>query len=511
MNGLAIGRYVPGLLREQTRQRFGQAPIGDAGQVQWVVTQEHNQLMGDIVLRVFPTIVISVSFCVVCAPAFSDIGIAANERYFEDDGQPVVLFGNGLWTIITDTSVDIEDHNRWYADWGGNANRAALYSFFNAVPDGKGVGPWRRTGPGLGNDGELKFNLSVSNEAFWDRAHHYFESCERNGIYVWLQIFGEPYVEAGEQRWHYNPFNSDNNVNALPGMPGGQNSGEEAFYDPDNEAIMEIQDALVLRLLDETAERYGNIVYEIGNEINADSVSDKAAAWQQHWIDLFQAYARDHDVTLILSNDTRRSLFEAGAPGFQVVNHHAFTQLQVKGNASERMAQSIRTAVQKDFAEFQSPIVNSRPCSDPDRVNYGDIASEVEGRCLYWSYFMSGGHVISFRTTHESWKGGLKAERIIKHLRTFIDHIPYHQMSPNVDSVKGEALSLADSGGTHALYLPVGGAVSIDLSAAKGPFVARWYDPRTGKWADEVPLNSTGAVTLNAPDLQDWALLIRAR
>ena len=459
--------------------------------------------------RVAANIIMLLLIWMVCAPASSDLGITANKRYFEDDGEPVVLFGSGLWTIISDISIDIEEHNRWYAEWGANTNRASLYSFFNAAADGKGLGPWRRTGPGLANDGRPKFDLSASDEAFWERTHTYFESCERNGIYVWLQIFGEPYVEAGEQRWHINPFNRDNNINALPGMPGGQDSGEEAFYDPDNEALMRVQDALVLRLLDETAERYGIIVYEIGNEINSDSVSDKAAAWQQHWIDFFGTYALEHDVTLLLSNNTRRSLFKDGAHGFQVVNHNAFSGIRVKGNAPEPMAQSIRTAVERDFAQFQRPIVNSRPASDPDRINYGDIASEAEGRCLYWSYFMSGGHVIGFRTTNESWKAGLKAELIIKHLRTFVERVPFSQMVPNADSVQGEALSLAEPGGTHALYLPVGGAVTIDLSAASGPLTAQWYDPRTGVWADGQPVVPADSVVFSAPDSQDWALLIR--
>ena len=338
--------------------------------------------------------------------------------------------------------------------------------------------------------------------------HAYLESCQRHGIYVWLQIFGEPFIEEGPDRWFINPFNAGNNVNALPGLPGGAGSGEEAFYDPDNAALMRVQDALVRRLLDETAARYGNVVYEIGNEVNADSVTSKAAAWQQHWIDFFRAYETQHGVVLLLSNNTRRSLFDAAAAGFQVVNHQHFGPFRVKDNPPAKLAQEIFAAVTQDFERYNRPIVNSRPCSDPDRTNYWDIVSEAEGRCLYWSYFLSGGHVIGFRTTEESWKGGLKAERIIKHLRTFIDRMPLEDMTPRHRLVNGHALCLAAPDQAYALYLPAGGAVTVDLSAAQGTLAAQWYDPRTGLWRAAHTIQPRDGAPFTAPDDDDWGLHI---
>jgi hypothetical protein len=367
-----------------------------------------------------------------------------------------------------------------------------------------------RTGPGKANDGGLKYDLTKPNEAFWGRARAYFASCERHGIYVWLQIFGEPYVEGSEQRWYINPFNSENNVNDIPGLPGGAGSGEEAFYDPDNAPLMAIQDALVRRLLDETAGRFGNIVYEIGNEINQDSVTSKAEAWQRHWVEFFQAYEEEHDVSLLLSNNTRRSLFDADAEGFDVVNHYGFDYLPARDSEPVRLARIISKRVREDFARYQKPIVNSRPCSDPDRTEYPDIVSPSEGRWLFWSYFMSGGHVVGFRTTVDSWKGGRAVETILESLHRFVDATPLADMAPADLVTKGEALCLAAPGACCAVYLPAGGRVTLRAPDLPEGASLRWYDPREGAWGDITSVPEGQVVRLEAPGPGDWALLIKA-
>lgn len=455
---------------------------------------------------------------VMSGKADAALAVAENRRYFVDDGKPVVLFGSGLWTIIPDRSVDIAEHNSWYAGCGANANRATLFAFCTSVAEGKGLCPWLRTGPATANDGKPKFDLTKPNEEFWKRANAYFADCQRRGIYILLQIFDEPFLEGGENRWRLNPFNPDNNMNRIRGLPRGtRGSGEEAFYDPDNKQLMRIQDALVRRLLDETAPpRRGNIIYEIGNEINMDSVSGKARKWQQHWIDFFRKYEKAHPgVKLLLSNDTREELLDAGRDGFDIVNHHGALGVNVKSTPTGELAERIRRAVGRDFAKYRRPIINSRPCSDPDRRNYPDVVSETKGRALYWSYFLSGGHIIGFRTTVESWKGGRKAEKIIRNLRSFIDRTHFERMSPRPDLVKGNALCLGDAGKEYVVYQPVGGTVRVDLSEIpQGEKLSVWrYNPRTGEAACLGEMRA-GRLRFKAPasgEDNDWVLHIAGK
>jgi len=434
--------------------------------------------------------------------------ISPDGRYFLDGDKSLVLFGSGLWTIIPDATIDIEEHNSWYARYGSNANRATLFAFCTSVGEGQGLCPWRRTGPGTANDGKPKFDLTDPNEAFWQRAHEYFESTRGYSIYVLLQIFGEPFTERGKDRWWLNPFNPENNINDLPKLPGGIGSGEDAFYNPDNTPLMAIQNSLVKRLLDETAQRYGHIIYEIGNEINMDSLAPKAEQWQQHWIDFFRAYEKEHNVNLLLSNDTRRSLLGVAGGGFQIINHHGALKVRVPLKKVGDMPVRLYNAITRDFVEWRRPILNSRPCSDPDRTNYPDIVTEEVGRAIYWSYFCSGGHVIGFRTTEESWKGGLAAERIIQHLHSFIQHTHFHEMTPQRDLVDKDNLCLAHPGHEYVIYLPHGGTVNAELK--KGHYSAIWYNPRTGEWGAPFRIEGGGQQKFTAPDIGDWALLIRA-
>jgi len=442
--------------------------------------------------------------------ADSRLVVSENGRFFYDEGRPVVLFGGGLWTVIPDVTVDVEEHNSWLERWGANANRATLFAFFNSVADGEGLAPWERTGPGTANDGGLKFDLGKPGERFWQRVHDYLQSCERHGIYTLLQIFDEPFTEAGKERWKNNPFNPENHVNPIPGLPGGKGSGEEAFYDPENRELMAIQDALVRRLLDETAIRHGNAIYEIGNEINMDSMTPKAESWQKHWIRFFKAYEEEKGVSLLLSNDTRKDLFVAAEGGFDVVNHHGFLRCPIEGSQHRELAQCIFKGIEDDFGRFHRPILNSRPCSDPDRTNYRDIVSEETGRRLYWSYFVGGGHIIGFRTTDESLMGGEAAERIIQNLRRFIDSTRYWEMEPRADLVEGDALCLSCPGKQYVLYFPSGGKATVDLKQPKVIFNLRWYNPRAGVFQEPERVSGEETVTFAAPDENDWALLLEA-
>lgn len=440
-------------------------------------------------------------------PAKPRLAMGRNPHYFDYGGKPVALFGSGLWTILPDTSIDIAEHNAWYAKYRANANRVTLFAFCTSVNDGNGLAPWVRvSGHGRATDGRDKFDLSRANQAFWTRAHRYFSDCEERGIVVLLQIFDEPFTEAGDDRWAVNPFNPDNNVNQIPHLPGGNTSGEAAFYDPDNETLLSYQDALVTRLLDETARRYGNIIYEIANEYNMDSATPKEVAWQQHWIRLFRQYEQQHGVQLLLTNDTRAELIASAGDAFRVINDHGLGL----PHGNQVTWEDIWQRVTSDFSHFERPIINSRPRSDPDRKKYNDIVTEDKGREIFWSYLASGGHVIGFRTTESSWKDGLAAERIIQSVHTFLDTTDFAKLVPRRDLVD-RGLCLASPGYEYVIYLPRGGEVRVNLeNVAEGRqlSVVR-FDPRHLRFDDLGSIGRTDSARFSMPGSgpgQDWVL-----
>ena len=75
----------------------------------------------------------------------------------------------------------------------------------------------------------------------------------------------------------------------------------------------------------------------------------------------------------------------------------------------------------------------------------------------------------------------------------------------------GEAYALAKEGSTYVFYLPQGGAVDVDLSSSAGDLLARWFDPRKGRFASESGVKGGRTATFTAPDAEDWVLVIAVR
>jgi hypothetical protein len=95
-------------------------------------------------------------------------------------------------------------------------------------------------------------------------------------------------------------------------------------------------------------------------------------------------------------------------------------------------------------------------------------------------------------------------------LYAFFTALPYWRMHP-FESVSGEAVvALAEPGKVYVVYLPIGGKVAVDLSAAKDPLTARWFDPRQGKFLETLRVLGTGKVEFTAPGLGDWVLHLQA-
>ena len=69
----------------------------------------------------------------------------------------------------------------------------------------------------------------------------------------------------------------------------------------------------------------------------------------------------------------------------------------------------------------------------------------------------------------------------------------------------------AKAGELYLVYLPNGGTTDLDLSAAKGTFTVKWFNPREGGVPaanGAATLNGGGKGTLAAPSADDWLAVI---
>jgi hypothetical protein len=130
-----------------------------------------------------------------------------------------------------------------------------------------------------------------------------------------------------------------------------------------------------------------------------------------------------------------------------------------------------------------------------------------------WSIYLGGGNVELY-TRQLSRKGFRAFEELwrdLGHARRFLEQLPLARMSPANDRLAGEpdtSYCLALPGEVYAVYLNAG-PVSLDLSADSGTFRLRWYDVRTGLFADGGSLQAGALRELGPPPFpRDVAALL---
>ncbi len=91
-------------------------------------------------------------------------------------------------------------------------------------------------------------------------------------------------------------------------------------------------------------------------------------------------------------------------------------------------------------------------------------------RIKAWSVFTAG-------------QAGTGTGAYLKWVAKFAREVPFYKMDP-ADSLilTGQAYCLAERGYNYVVYLPFGGAITLDLLGASGSFEAQWFNPRTGVW-----------------------------
>jgi hypothetical protein len=99
--------------------------------------------------------------------------------------------------------------------------------------------------------------------------------------------------------------------------------------------------------------------------------------------------------------------------------------------------------------------------------------------------FLGYGHIVDFFTSFEWWK-----------------------TEPHDELVDARNYCLANAGDTYAVYLPNGGKVTVRLQP--GNYRAQWFAAQTGEWVPiEAGISGGSWTSPEAPDKNDWALLIR--
>jgi len=428
-----------------------------------------------------------------------------NPRYFTDgSGRAVYLTGSHTWNNLQDmgetdppAAFDFDaylnfltehGHNfvrlwRWeLVSWDTKANREKAPRHLLCMPH-----PWARTGPGLALDGKPRFNLEQFNEDYFQRLRARVMAARDRGIYVSIMLFEGWGLRFMPDGWKAHPFHPANNVNLTDSDVKGI-KGIELFSLASSKATA-LQEAYVRKVID-TVNGLDNVLYEIGNESDFFTTE-----WQYHLIRFIKSY-------------------ESTKPKQHPVG---MTSIGYGVDDLDRLL--------KSPADWLSP--------NPDRYDYKNDPPASEGAKVIlpdtdhlwgvggnvswvWKSFTRGLNPIFMdpyqrgvldRGPDEQWEPVRRAMGVT---RQSAQRMNLAAMTPHKE-LASTAYCLADPGKEYLVYLPDGGEVTVDLSAASGPLQAQWIHPVEGKTQQGGEIAGSARRTFKAPFRGDAVLYLRDR
>ncbi|MGA2032770.1 MAG: hypothetical protein ABSG68_10965 [Thermoguttaceae bacterium] len=434
-----------------------------------------------------------------------------NPRYFTDgSGNAVFLTGSHTWGNFQDYTFDrlpsppvmdfdkylafLAEHNHnffrlwtWESAWNPHAQQGTI---------SYGPMPYQRPGPGLALDGKPKFDLTLFNQACFDRMRTRLAAADKAGVYAAVMLFNGFSIEGkgnvGGDPWQGHPFNPKNNVNGIDG-------GGKAVHSLANAAVAARQEAYVRKVID-TVNDLDNVLYEISNE---DTASSADTAWQSHMILMIRRYeaakAKQHPVGMTAqwpgSDD---ALYRSpadwvspaaklpGADGRKVVlndTDHSYFWIGLKADGVAAQ----RAWVWQNFTRgsqclFMDPYLD--PSHDPGRNRPAGGKPDT-----YWNPLRA-------------------AMGLTRRYATRMDlavMVPHGELASS-------GYCLAQPQDEYLIYLPKGGDVTVDLSAAKGKLMVEWLRPADGMIITDNGTVSGGAkCMLKAPFSGDAVLYLRKK
>lgn len=404
-----------------------------------------------------------------------------NPRYFTDGTQntdgtfrAVYLTGAHTWASLADMGksdppvafdydgyLDFLDrhHHNFFRLWR-EEQVFFLDERFIVAPH-----PWKRSGPGNALDGKPKFDLAKFDDSYFARLRSRVQAAGERGIYVSVMLFeGWVLQQKKAEWWRDHPFHPDNNINGINGDANGDGRGTEV-HTLEIPAVTQIQEAYVRRVIEAVGD-LDNVLWEISNETGSYST-----AWQYHLIHFIKAEeakrAKQHPVGMTFQYNpstklrgTNQLLFDSPADWISP-NQIAANGYNYKTNP---------------------PPADGRKVIIPDTDHLGGIWGTPQ---WVWKSFTRGLNPIFMDPYDNQIIGGAPPKSwdpvraSLGHTRAYADRMNLAAMTPQ-GALASSTYCLANPGKEYLVYVPDGGEVTVDLSAAKEELRVEWMQPVTG-------------------------------
>jgi hypothetical protein len=434
--------------------------------------------------------------------------LANNPQWFTDgSGKAIFLSGSHTWDTFQDTdqsstpaAFDFNGYVNFLKAHGQNVT--ILWRKDLPTYCGWGAGgtwhmapfPWQRTGGSSGtqlaSDGLPAFDLTLFNQAYFDRLRARVIQLQQNGIYAIVELFDGLGLYANRCSIDGYPFSAGNNVNGV----SDDNAMSSMTMTAPN-AITNYQDAYVQKVID-TVNDLPNVLWEISEE-----APDNSTWWQNHMISLIHTY-------------------EAGKP---VQHPVGYPTLNVSGANDSILYNS--------NADWVAPVSRPSPTSSCGsgtpacKVNINDSDHSYFGmwndstqtnRNYFWETFLNGNSVIFMDPYFIYWSSGSRnlcqnpvngvcngVDTRWENVRSNMGAMVSYANRMNLAAMTGQpALSstnycLANPGVEYLVYEP-GSSSSFTVSLVPATYAFEWFNPST------LSVVSTGTITVSAPGNQSF-------
>lgn len=430
-----------------------------------------------------------------------------NPRYFADaEGRPVYLVGSHTWANFQDigfegdTMFDYDAYLRFMGKHEFNFMRFwtwehAAWATWTPEKVIFGPMPYRRTGPGVALDGKPKFDLDEFDDAYFDRMRARLIRARDNGIYAAVMLF-----QAFSGIW---PFSSDHQNDAFRGHYYNQMNNVQGFDgDKDRNSILDIDDPAVrsrqaayIEKVVDTVNDLDNVLFEVINE-----------GGNEDWDEFVIRTVRERERTL----PKRHPVAITGHGGVKLdgMLKSSCEWISPGGN---------------DGPGFED-VISDPPAWDGKKVSVLDT-DHIWGHGIdhkwVWRSFLRGHNVLfmdpwgPLAGWHDPPKNspdypgyweGRKAMRATARCAKRIDLA--HAAPAN--ELASSKFCLANPGKQYLVYLPEGGEVEVDLSAATGKLTVEWIRPVEGSSVLAGETAAGGRQVFRSPFLDDAVLFLSA-
>jgi len=421
----------------------------------------------------------------------------ANPRYFADaSGRPVYLTGSHTWQSLQDGILSNYTTVSQPFDYTGylsllqtnhhNFIRLWRWELTSHEPQ-----PWPRTGPGQALDGRPRFDLRQFNQAYFDRLRSRVVAARDRGIYVSIMLF-EDWIFMNKRPEYpvaQHPLQKDNNVSGVNGDPNADGWGIE-IHTLQVPEVLEVQKAYVRKVI-ETVNDLDNVLYEICNEGLRHT-----REWQYEMVrfikDAESKMPKQHPVGMTSVGDMNEDCLKSPAD---------WTSLGTTG-----------------WDQPKDPWTSDPPAADGHMVCLLDtdhigwkvfIEDAAFTRAWVWKSFTRG-HSTLLMENLAGAAGWIAGRSAMGHTRRLADRADLTTLVPHPE-LASTRYCLADPGQSYVVYVPEGGEVTVNLSAAPGSFAVEWIHAANGSSRLADPVAGASQRSLKAPFSGDAVLYLRQR